>query len=367
MSGEPKRINIVEPTLSSEAGHCHSFLLSFCRGRGEGDPEIAVYASRDALLPELSGIGAHVIPYFDRRLRRLQSFLLYRKLLSATGRIFVSTAGRTDMVLLGWAASGAIPAGKVFLYFHWVRPSPGKAAFFRRFAARHPGVAVIAPTPSVAGVFRECGFPDVRVVPYPITRTMPHAPPPGGEFRHLLYAGAARRDKGFGRVVALVSSMAGQRFSIPFVVQASPDHYGKLDDEARQGISRLREASASWLRVVTETLEAGEYHALFRGGVCLQPYARDDFRDRVSGVTLDALSAACPVVVPEGTWMARVAERYGAGVAVADLSPSSLLEAARAVIAEYGRFSAGAAEAGMALQEEHDARRLYREVAEGIQ
>jgi len=367
MYGEPKRIFIVEPTLESEAGHCHSFLLSLCRGRREGDPEISVYASRGARLPDLAGTGAMVIPYFDRRLRRLQSFLLYRSLLSAAGRIFVPTAGRTDMVILGWAASGPIPAGKVFLYFHWVRLSAGKAAFFCRFAVRHPGVAVIAPTPSVADVFRECGFTDVRVVPYPITRTLQRAPLQDAGFRHLLYAGAARGDKGFGRVVDLVSSMEEQRISIPFVVQASPDHYGKLDDEARRGISRLLESPAAWLRVLTETLEAGEYHALFRGGVCLQPYARDDFRDRVSGVTLDALSAACPVIATEGTWMARVVERYGAGLAVADLSPSSLREAASSVIAEYGRYSAGAAEAGAALQEGHDARRLYAEVAGGIE
>ena len=31
MSGEPKRIHIVEPTLSSEAGQCRSFVESRCR------------------------------------------------------------------------------------------------------------------------------------------------------------------------------------------------------------------------------------------------------------------------------------------------------------------------------------------------
>jgi hypothetical protein len=33
MSGGPKRIHIVEPTLESEAGHGHSFVASRCRAR----------------------------------------------------------------------------------------------------------------------------------------------------------------------------------------------------------------------------------------------------------------------------------------------------------------------------------------------
>ncbi|HQT98732.1 MAG TPA: hypothetical protein PK416_12800, partial [Thermodesulfobacteriota bacterium] len=66
---------------------------------------------------------------------------------------------------------------------------------------------------------------------------------------------------------------------------------------------------------------------MFDGAIVLQPYAREDFEDRVSGVTLDAFSAGAPVIATSGTWMARAADRFGAGAAVPDLSPLALLSA----------------------------------------
>jgi nucleoside-diphosphate-sugar epimerase len=43
-----------------------------------------------------------------------------------------------------------------------------------------------------------------------------------------------------------------------------------------------------------EALSPQDYAALFDGAIYLQPYDKDDFRDRSSGVTLDALAHAAP-------------------------------------------------------------------------
>ena len=69
MSGEPKRIHIVEPTLSSEAGHCHSFVESVCLAQREGEDGITVYAGSRARLPRIEGMGVRVVRYFHRRIR----------------------------------------------------------------------------------------------------------------------------------------------------------------------------------------------------------------------------------------------------------------------------------------------------------
>lgn len=357
------RIEIVEPTLEGESGHCRSFLLSLCGAGRDQRVSFRVYAGKRASLPEVEGAWCEVVPCFSRRLRRLQAFLLYRKLLAGAGRIFVSTAGRTDMVLLDFAAKGEIPPGKVFLYFHWLRPSPWKLAYFRRFAVSHPGVTVLGPTDAVIGPFRECGFRDARVVPYPITPSGPDEEGSGGRFRHILFAGAARRDKGFSRVVDLVCDMAAQGVAIPFSIQASPDHYEKHDVGIRDELDRLRKAAPRWLRTFPDTLGGEEYQAMFDGAIVLQPYAREDFVDRVSGVTLDAFSAGAPVVATEGTWMARAADRFAAGTAVPDLSPPTLLSAVEAIRADYPRYHRNALEAGRTLQEEHSARHLLEAIA----
>lgn len=352
------RIEVVEPTFEGESGHCRSFLLSLSSaGRGD-EVGFRVYAGRGASLPGMGGVPCEVMPYFSRRLRRLQALFLYRRLLKAPGRIFVSTAGRMDMVLLELAAKEKIPPGKVFLYFHWLRPSPRKLAYFRRFAASHPGVTVLGPTESVTGVFRECGFRDVRIVPYPISPAEPGTRGTEDRFRHLLFAGAARRDKGLSRVVDLVCHMAERGVAIPIAIQSSPDHYAKYDEGIRAELVRLRKAAAPWLRCFPDTLGAEQYRAMFDGAIVLQPYSREDFADRISGVTLDAFSAGAPVVATSGTWMARTAERFGAGAGVADLSPESLLSAVETIRADYPRYRRNALEAGRALQEEHSGRRL---------
>lgn len=346
-------VNIVEPTLEGEAGHCRSFLLSLCHAGNFRKVSFRVYGGRGASLPGSVGERCEVVPYFSRHLRRLQAFLLYRKLLEGAGRIFVSTAGRTDMVLLDLAAKGEIPPGKVFLYFHWLRPSPRKLTFFRRFAVSHPGVTVLGPTEAVIGPFRECGFRDARIVPYPITPSAPEAPGSGGAFRHVLYAGAARRDKGFPRVVDLVCRMAETGVEIPVTVQSSPDHYEKYDEGIRADLERLRKVSPPWLRIFPDTLGGEEYLEMFDGAIVLQLYAREEFADRVSGVTLDAFSEGAPVIATAGTWMARAIGRFGAGVAIEELNPDALLAAVEAVRDEYPRYRRNALDAGRALQEEH--------------
>ena len=357
-SGERKRIHVVEPTLESEAGHCHSFVESVCAARRDGDGEITVYAGSRARLPRLERMGVRVVPYFRRRIRRPQAFFLYRKLLQGPGRILVSTAGRADMTLISLAAGGTIPPGKIFLYVHWVTLTPSKEAFFRKMSARQPNLVLMGPTGTVASVFRSCGFRDVRVVPYPITPADPGRVTAGERFRHVLYAGAARADKGFPRVVDLVCRMAEAGTEIPFAVQASPDHYEKYDEGIRAELDRLRKAAPPWLRMFPDTLPADEYQGQFEGAIVLQLYSRDDFADRVSGVTLDAFSAGAPVIATAGTWMARAVERFGAGVVLDDPAVSALLGAVEAIRADYPRFRENAVEAGKALRREHGARQL---------
>src|SRR6185369_5552527 len=129
--------------------------------------------------------------HFFRKVRRVQELFLLRRLLMSGERIFVSTAGRVDLVLLDLAAAGAIPPRRVFLFFHWMRPSPKKLAYLAKIAQKHPEVVIMGPTQSVIDVFLSCGFKHCSVVPYPITPRDNSALPAELPFRHLLFAGAA--------------------------------------------------------------------------------------------------------------------------------------------------------------------------------
>lgn len=346
-------LHVIEPTLTGLAGHCNSFLASVCEAAGDAPMQLWLGRGTDF---QASGPQVVIKPHFVQSLRRLQAFFLYRRLLRQPGRIFLSTATRTDLSLLDLAAPGKIEPGRVFLYFHWFRPTPKKLAFLRKYADRQPNLVILGPTETAIEAFRQAGFPDVRVVPYPIT------PRPQSEsdtpFRHLLFAGIARQDKGIGKVVDLVAHLAREGSDLPLLIQASADHRQRFDEKTAQDIQRLEGIGYPNLKLIEAALPQDDYLAQFEGGICLQPYDAADFADRISGISLDGLSAGAPLVVPAGTWMARVVQRFGAGIVLEDMSAPAMENAIRGILADWPGFRDRARLAGRTLQTEFSAGQL---------
>lgn len=352
----PTTINVVEPTLTTEAGHCYSFITALCSA-SDGSRVLRLWASRRA---EVRFAASHIEirKYFYRKIRRFQTYFLFRRLLKAPGKVFVSTARHTDLLLLDWAAGGVIAPKKAYLYVHWFNPSASKQASLGTLARKQPNLEIYAPTPTVAKVFQDAGFANVHVVPYPISRIDAGVPQP---FRHLLYAGAARRDKGFSHVVDLVELLHRSGSHIPVVLQTSSE--GKVDASVRADLQRLDEIGYPYLQLCPATLDATQYAALFAGAICLQLYDAADFADRISGVTLDAFSSGAPVVTTAGSWIARMAQRFDAGDIVADTAPAQVLAAVQRQIADYGRLQLRARAAGDILQQENSADTLFKLLA----
>jgi len=350
-------LHIVEPTLADSTGHCFSFLDSLCRVAG--DYPITVWCARG------SGVSFHgnvaVKEFFYRRIRRLQAWWLYRGLLQQPGRLFVSTAGRFDLILLDLASRHAIAPGKAFLYVHWFRASPAKERQLARLAARQPGITILAPTESVCAVFRAAGFGHTRHVPYPISpATEVPTLDTSQTFRHVLFAGAARRDKGFAEVVSFVDLLCKTNRNIPVSLQTSAQHYDKRDKSTAASLARLEAIAYPWLRRYPGTLPLADYSALFRGAICLQLYSRSDFADRISGVTLDALSHGSPIVTLRGTWMARVVDEFGAGLVAEEPTPDAVLDAVTRLMTSYENYHRRAWEAGRELRKRNDAGKLFQ-------
>jgi glycosyltransferase involved in cell wall biosynthesis len=350
-----ERLHIVEPTLKGNAGHNHSFVASVCAAAGA--TPITLWCARGARVDLPATVDVQRV--FDRHLRRFQAFWLYRRLLRQPGRIFVSTAQRLDMQLLHWAAPGQIAPGRVVLYVHWFRPSQRKRDHLVALAKKQPALSVFAPTASVADEFRAAGFKDTRVVPYPITpqRAQTAASP----FRHLLYAGAARQDKGFAAVVDLVERLARTHQNLAVRVQTSADHGAAHDDETRADLQRLARIAYAPLRC-SDTLGPDDYRERFAGAISLQLYSQRDFADRISGVTLDSLSAGAPIVTLAGTWIARVVDEFDAGIVIDTPQADAVFAAVQRIHTDYAAYAERALAAGHALQERNGAHRLVQEL-----
>lgn len=356
----PDRLHIIEPTLTGEAGHCFSFISSLINAAG--NESLIVWCGRSAhvAFPETVRVNR----FFIRKIRRLQALWLYRKLLKEHERIFVATAGRTDLMLLDLAAPGRIAPGRVYVYIHWFRPSRYKRAQLAKLARRQPEIVVLAPTASLCEELSAVGFSHTRLAPYPITpcETEDRA---GADqrFSHLLFAGASRQDKGFSAVVDLVELLHARGASIPLTLQTSAEHYDKYDNATRQAIRRLQGCAYPHVRRVAETLSQASYQRLFAGAICLQLYSQKDFQDRISGVTLDALTNGSPVITLADTWMAGVVGRYDAGLVIDTSKPENVYQAVMQVLESYGRYQDNALRAGRELQMNNNAAHLLRELS----
>ena len=352
----PDIINIIEPTLTTEAGHCYSFISTFCNASKESSI-LKLWVSRSATLTFAQN-NIQINNYFFRKIRRLQCFFLYRKLLVQPEKLFITTAGHPDLLLINWASKNKVPPNKVYLYFHWFNTNKNKLAALRNIALKQPNLTILGPTVSVIKIFQDAGFKNAHIAPYPISKREASLQPPSNKFEHLLYAGAARSDKGFSQVVDLVAHMKEHNLSIPIVLQTSAEHYGKYDSVTLSDINRLQTLAYSQLRNYQDTLNANEYSDLFKNAICLQLYDASSFFDRISGVTLDAFSLGCPIIATAGTWIARMVFRFEAGVVIDDTSPTTVLTAVQQVIANFQSYARNAIAAGRVLQEENSADEL---------
>lgn len=364
-------VHIIEPTLRDEAGHCAALARGLMHARVEPRPEFHVWMRRDAL--PLFSLGDRVVEHrtFSRALRRVQGLWVYRSLLQRTLKgdesILFSTATTSDLLLLD-LASRTLPGGRishtgrVWVFVHWLNLSPRKERFLRRIATRHPGLEVVCSTLRVRDAFTAAGFARVRMIAYPGTGTAPcDAPAEPPPFRHVLFAGGARMDKGFGAMVDLVAHLHANAVALPISVQCSAGHSGAHPPEITAAIARLRTVGYPTLTLIERTQAAAEYAALFPGAIVVQAYDPKAFADRISGVTLDALAHGSPAIVPTDTWMARQIEPHGAGVALDNArDPQRLAIAIEAVRQDWPIFARAATAAGHALSHQRGADELMR-------
>lgn len=355
------RTHIIEPELCGEDGHAYSFVDALCSAV-DAQP-ITVWARRNSTFAS-DKPTIQVEKVFVRRWRRWQLFSLLRRVLAAGERIFLPTAGTTEAFLVGLAAKGQLARNRAFLYVHFVKGREKKRWIYERLARTQPQLVMLGPTDGVLSFLGRCGFQHCRQVPYPMRCSNGLGDDLGDgastaptRFSHLLFAGAPRRDKGFAHVVALVQQLRQADRQIPVAVQlAAAGH--SYATAVRDDVLRLRDSGYSELRITLHGSTQEQYASLFANAICLQLYDQEAFAERVSGVTLDALLHGCPVITLAGTWIARVVQRFNAGIVLRDAEPATVVQAVDTIVADYPAFAGRARQAGRLLNDEHNARHL---------
>jgi glycosyltransferase involved in cell wall biosynthesis len=351
-------VEIVEPTLVSDAGHCAAIFGSL--QRAAPDLPYRLWIDRRADAPSVAATGVPVVRHFIRPLRKLQSIALYRRLLRAPAPMYVPTATYLDLRAIDALASGTLPPDHVFLYFHKLRLSAQRAAALRSVAKRQPHLHLLGASPDISDRLRAVGFTRVdTVIPINADAT---AAAPTDAFRYVLFAGAARADKGFTHVVTLAEHLAAQGDDLPLCIQTTGDHYGRYDERTTADLARLRALGYPHLATVDRTPDRLAYANLFPGSICLQPYERAEYADKTSSVTFDALMAGAPVITLSGTPMARIVAEARAGIVVEDAQPQTLRAAALAIRADFAAYAARARRAG----ENFDPKRAWQPLIQAL-
>ncbi len=347
------RLHIVEPTLNSTAGHCHTVVHSLAASAREHMPgvEVHIWAGRRLDVSCLADTGAHVHPMFYRRIRRGQLWWLLGRLARSGERALLPTAGRSELALYAALPASWRMDGRIWFYVHHLRMDPARSRRLRLLAQRVSDARLLCTHAALERIMRDAGFQRVRLQPCPFeppARAFEAAP-----FRHLLFPGEARMDKNLPFLVDLLRHMREEGSEIPVWIQGAPNHHGVFAENIRRQLDAIEAVGYAHLWMPRRAFSAEEYLAQFAGGICLQPYRTEEYASKISGITLDALTRGCPCIAMRGTWPAQVAGEFGAGMVRDDLDAVAWYADIRAMIAEYSHYQQRCRKAMEVLQQRH--------------
>jgi glycosyltransferase involved in cell wall biosynthesis len=347
-------INLIEPTLYDQTGHSYGYVLSLINANNEFNLDMQVWLDRRGkdLLKNTSGT-AHA--YFFRPLRQLQKLFLYLKLIKSSETIFISTTELWDLKILAFYTKHFATKARVILHFHQFKQTASKLAALRAIAPIAKNFTILTPTDRLTKVFKTNGF-NCKTVPCPVFSTPRNITHNNAKFTKILYAGAARRDKGFPTVISLLQHFRTQQNNITFEIQISAPNSQRYDAATQQALQLLQNLPIDNLILHKETLDQSQYLDLFNNSICLLLYDKNDYSDKFSGVALDAFYAGCPIITSKNTWMGDTAEQYQAGIALDNYDNTSVQQAAEQIISNYAQYHENAKKAALELSAAHDPR-----------
>ena len=222
--------------------------------------------------------------------------------------------------LFGWglrSLAGHIAAGRVV----FATDSARLAEEYRQLCGIAP---VVFPSPRVA-----------KPVAAPVL-----APAPRESDAPLLYSclGPARFEKGIDVLQAAIALYLADAANPParFAIQWPTP----IEDAGGQPYPPDAALAASGkVDFITEQLDSAAYDALVAATDCMVlPYRRSSYFARISGVAVEAVTGAIPVIATADTWTSELVASDGAGIAVPDGDAAALASAMAELARDYPRY-----------------------------
>tara|TARA_R110000868_G_scaffold380784_1_gene646841 strand:+ start:14241 stop:15341 length:1101 start_codon:yes stop_codon:yes gene_type:complete len=351
-------INIIDPTCNDHTGHCYGYDEAITKAASANTWQFTLWLGRKAKQLSFTNKKVNVKAHFCYKIRKLQLYWVYRKLVRDQAAIFVPTATSIDILLLSYLLARHTYTRKIVLHFHQFNKKPRKIAWLKKVAKVHSEkLVVITTTDRLAKQWAELGFQQVENIPCPVATVAKIVETPTSKPITFLYAGAARAGKGFLQVVNWLQQLAQQTSWQPMVhIQSSATHSGKYDDISQGALKTLRQLDYPNLTQEEHSLTPQEYELQFQRAICLLLYDKHSYHDKFSGICLDALLLGAPVITVQGTWMGDMIERFDAGLALSELTADNIWQATQKVYVDYDYYRQQAIIASGVLRDEHDAK-----------
>lgn len=184
-----------------------------------------------------------------------------------------------------------------------------------------------------------CGIAPV-VFPSPRVASPVLAPVPRHPEAPLLFSclGPARFEKGIDVLQAAIALYLADPANPParFAIQWPT----AIEDAAGQPYPPDATLAASGrVDFITEQLNSADYDALVAATDCMVlPYRRSSYFARISGVAVEAVTGAIPVIATADTWTSELVASDGAGIAVPDGDAAALANAMAELARDYPRY-----------------------------
>lgn len=203
-------------------------------------------------------------------------------------------------------------------------------------------VTLLAPTSELADEFFAVFGHRLPVLPYPSTTFADDdpifedrgAPRRDHHRRTIVFPSNSGDGKGGGLVVECLRELCGSpRDGLTIRVR-----YPRREAEDF-AMGPFLESIADRVELIRGELTAADFRQLIvDADVAVLPYEVGEFRNRTSGLLVDALYCGVPSVVLSGTWLGNVVEKYGCGVAVVSADGVGLAEGIDTILSRYDEF-----------------------------
>jgi len=215
-------------------------------------------------------------------------------------------------------------------------------------------IRLLTDSQRLAMEYSEYCFVPMEVVPIPHGAPCSFAPPVRRARLRVASLGNARAEKGILEIIDAIEILRSRPVfdQLEFVLQVndpSQDCRDRIDQWSRSG-------QGHGVDLIHGALDSDAYSALFESvDLVLAPYWRDVYASRTSGILLEALASAKPVVVTADTWMSDELERWGSGLAVADRDALALADAIETIAGDFESYSALAQHGSRSSRQFHSA------------